>query len=75
MEEVWNNLFSVGLKVEPRGRAILLTEPPLASSEHRENLVETMIELFELDEVNLSIQGIMTLYSLVMGLSRGRGFH
>lgn len=45
---------------------MLLTEPPMASSKHRETFVELMMEVFGTAEVNLSIQGIMALYAYVL---------
>lgn len=63
LEEIWNHTFNQALQINTQGMSVLLTEPPLASSTHRENLVESMIEVFELSEVNLSIQGILALYA------------
>lgn len=63
LESLWNHVFSNGLSIDTSGRPILLTEPPMASTEHRSRLVETMIEHFDFSEVNLSVQGILALYA------------
>lgn len=63
LEAIWSYTFEQGLGISPEGRPVLLTEPPLASSSHREHLVEAMVEGFDVAEVNLSIQGVVALYA------------
>lgn len=63
LEDMWNYIFKTGLKVDPADHPVLLSEPPFSSTLHRERLVEDMVEKFDVAEVNLSIQGILTLYS------------
>lgn len=64
LEHLFQYLFSQGLGLDStQDRSVLLTEPPMASSKHRETLVELMMDLFGMSEVNLSIQGIMALYA------------
>lgn len=63
VEALFQYIFEKGVAVEPKDRAVLLTEPPMASSSHRERLVEMALEAYEASEVNLSIQAIMALYA------------
>lgn len=63
LEELLGYTFRVGLGIDTKDRPILLSAPPLASTTHQQRLVESMIEIHEFNEVNLSIQGILALYA------------
>lgn len=61
MEEVWNHTFK-SLAVTPSELPVLMTEPPLCSSKHREKLAEAMFDVFNVPELNISVTGLMAIY-------------
>eukprot|EP00382_Lankesteria_abbotti_P001695 CAMPEP_0113856596 /NCGR_PEP_ID=MMETSP0372-20130328/9353_1 /TAXON_ID=340204 /ORGANISM="Lankesteria abbotti" /LENGTH=385 /DNA_ID=CAMNT_0000831673 /DNA_START=98 /DNA_END=1255 /DNA_ORIENTATION=+ /assembly_acc=CAM_ASM_000359 len=63
IEELFNYLFHTEMAIDLKDHPVLLTEPPLASQIHREKLAEVIFELYDAPELNLSLQGIMALYS------------
>lgn len=63
MDHLWNYTFTEKLKIDPKEHKILLTEPPMNPKENREKLCEHMFEAFGFDQVNVSIQAMLTLYA------------
>eukprot|EP01071_Lankesteria_metandrocarpae_P000898 Lankesteria_metandrocarpae@DN1127_c0_g1_i1.p1 len=63
MEELLNFLFHTEMRVELSEHPVLLTEPPLVSQAHREKLAELLFEIYNVPEMNISLQAIMALYS------------
>jgi actin-related protein 2 len=63
MSHLWNYTFEQKLKINPTEHKILLTEPPMNPKENREKLVEHMFETYGFDQVNVSIQAMLTLYA------------
>eukprot|EP00923_Selenidium_pygospionis_P025224 GHVN01044433.1.p1 GENE.GHVN01044433.1~~GHVN01044433.1.p1 ORF type:complete len:429 (+),score=84.92 GHVN01044433.1:367-1653(+) len=63
IEELLNYVFYRRLEVEPSSKALLLTEPSLCSQKHRERMAELCFEVYDVPELNLAIQGIMSLYA------------
>ncbi|CAD6574145.1 MAG: Arp2/3 complex subunit, actin nucleation center [Alectoria sarmentosa] len=66
MEHLWNYTFDEKMKIDPTGRKILLTEPPLNPLRNREQMCDVM---FEKQGTNLLRKGLgLSIWS---GLSSG----
>lgn len=63
VEELLNFVFHRKLAVEPSNHPLLLTEPPLCSAKHREAMAELCLETYQVPELNMSVQGIMSLFA------------
>ena len=69
MEKLWDFTFGEKLRINPAGRRILLTEPPLNPLKNRERMCEVMFERYQFGGVYVSIQAVLALYA--QGLSSG----
>ncbi|CAB59802.2 Actin/actin-like protein [Schizosaccharomyces pombe] len=69
MNQLWDYTFFEKLKIDPRGRKILLTEPPMNPVANREKMCETMFERYGFGGVYVAIQAVLSLYA--QGLSSG----
>ncbi|PWN94752.1 Actin/actin-like protein [Tilletiopsis washingtonensis] len=69
MRHVWNYTFDEKLKLDPRGRKILLTEPPMNPKRNREQMCQIMFEEYGFEGVYVAIQAVLTLYA--QGLQTG----
>lgn len=63
MKLLWDYTFNDKLKVDTRGRKILLTEPPMNPTKNREKMVEVMFEDYGFGGVYVAIQAVLTLYA------------
>jgi len=63
MHHLWNYTFYEKLGIQPSDYKILLTEPPMNPLNNRKNLVTSMFETYGFDQVNCSIQAMLTLYA------------
>lgn len=63
MRHVWNYTFDEKLKIDPRGRKILLTEPPMNPKRNREEMCQIMFEEYGFEGVYVAIQAVLTLYA------------
>eukprot|EP00918_Siedleckia_nematoides_P058546 GHVU01127795.1.p1 GENE.GHVU01127795.1~~GHVU01127795.1.p1 ORF type:complete len:251 (+),score=60.45 GHVU01127795.1:401-1153(+) len=63
VEEIWNHCFHSVMQISPSEHTLLLTEPPLCSHAHRTRSAEVGFEVYNFREINISIQGIMSLYN------------
>jgi len=63
MLHLWNYTFYEKLGIEPSEHKILLTEPPMNPLQNRRRLCECMYETYGFDQVNVSIQAMLTLYA------------
>ena len=63
MEHLWDFTFFEKLKINPEGRKILLTEPPLNPLKNREKMCEVMFERYNFGGVYVSIQAVLALYA------------
>jgi actin-related protein 2 len=68
MGHLWDKCFEK-LAVDPRGRKILLTEPPMNPLANRERMCEVMFERYGFEGVYVAIQAVLSLYA--QGLSSG----
>ena len=69
MQHLWNYTFFEKLRVDPRGRKVLLTEPPMNPKANRARMAEVMFETYGFEGVYVAIQAVLTLYA--QGLTTG----
>lgn len=69
MTHLWDYTFYEALGVDPKGRKILLTEPPMNPTSNRQKMCEVMFERYNFDGVYVAIQAVLSLYA--QGLSSG----
>ena len=69
MKLLWDYTFDEKLKVDPRGRKVLLTEPPMNPKVNRQRMCQVMFEDYGFDGVYVAIQAVLTLYA------QGTPFH
>ncbi|KAF3126162.1 Arp2/3 complex subunit, actin nucleation center, variant 4 [Orbilia oligospora] len=69
MLHLWDYTFNEKLQIDPTGRKILLTEPPLNPLSNREKMCEVMFENYNFGGVYVAIQAVLALYA--QGLSSG----
>ncbi|KAG9313217.1 actin-domain-containing protein [Chiua virens] len=69
MKHLWDYTFDEKLKVDPRGRKVLLTEPPMNPKANRQRMVQVMFEEYGFQGVYVAIQAVLTLYA--QGLTTG----
>lgn len=67
MLHLWDYTFTEKLQINPSGRKILLTEPPMNPLSNREKMCEVMFERYDLGGVYVAIQAVLALYA--QGLS------
>lgn len=60
---VWNYTFDEKLRIDPAGRKILLTEPPMNPKRNREEMCQIMFEEYGFEGVYIAIQAVLTLYA------------
>ena len=63
MEHLWNYTFEEKMKIDPFGRKILLTEPPLNPLKNREQMCDVMFEKYNFGGVYVAIQAVLALYA------------
>ncbi|KIY72038.1 Actin/actin-like protein [Cylindrobasidium torrendii FP15055 ss-10] len=63
MKHLWDYTFDEKLKVDPRGRKVLLTEPPMNPRVNRQRMCQVMFEEYGFDGVYIAIQAVLTLYA------------
>ena len=63
MKLLWDYTFDEKLKVDPRGRKVLLTEPPMNPKVNRQRMCQVMFEDYGFDGVYVAIQAVLTLYA------------
>jgi len=68
MKHLWDYTFDEKLKVDPRGRKVLLTEPPMNPKVNRQRMCQVMFEEYGFDGVYVAIQAVLTLYAQGTGL-------
>ncbi|KAK9448212.1 actin family [Limtongia smithiae] len=69
MCHLWDYAFYERMKIDPTGRKILLTEPPMNPISNREKMVDTMLEKYNFGGVYVAIQAVLALYA--QGLTSG----
>ena len=68
MKHLWDYTFSEKLKINPEGRKVLLTEPPMNPRANRQKMCQVMFEEYGFQGVYVAIQAVLTLYA--QGTSR-----
>ncbi|KAK9386232.1 actin family [Lipomyces mesembrius] len=69
MGHLWDYAFYERMNIDPTGKKILLTEPPMNPLSNREKMVETMFEKYNFGGAYVAIQAVLALYA--QGLSSG----
>jgi len=69
MKHLWDYTFDEKLRVDTRGRKILLTEPPMNPKVNRQRMCQVMFEEYGFQGVYVAIQAVLTLYA--QGLTTG----
>jgi len=72
MKLLWDYTFDEKLKVDPRGRKVLLTEPPMNPKVNRQRMCQVMFEDYGFDGVYVAIQAVLTLYAQGKPLLRSK---
>ena len=64
MERVWHHTFYNELRVNPSEvQGVLVTEAPRNPRGNRERMLQTMFESFEVRNMYVAIQAVMSLYA------------
>jgi actin len=63
MERIWHHTFYNDLRVAPEESPIVITEPILNPKANREKIVQIMLETFSNPALNITIGGVLSLYS------------
>jgi len=63
MQHLWNYTFYDKMNIDPTGRKILLTEPPMNPLKNRERMAEIMLEGYNFGGVYVAIQAVLALYA------------
>jgi hypothetical protein len=63
MKHLWDYTFDEKLKINPQGRKILLTEPPMNPKVNRQKMCQVMFEEYGFQGVYVAIQAVLTLYA------------
>nr|AHC00626.1 beta-actin [Ganoderma lucidum] len=69
MKLLWDYTFDEKLRVDTRGRKVLLTEPPMNPKVNRQRMAQVMFEEYGFQGVYVAIQAVLTLYA--QGLTTG----
>jgi len=63
MKHLWDYTFDEKLKINPQGRKVLLTEPPMNPKVNRQRMCQVMFEEYGFQGVYVAIQAVLTLYA------------
>lgn len=63
MRHLWDYTFNKKMGMDPRGKKILLTEPPMNPKANRQKMCEVMFEEYGFGGVYVAIQAVLTLYA------------
>lgn len=63
MKKLWDYTIYDKLRIDPSGRKVLLTEPPMNPLANREKMCQVMFEEYGFDYVYIAIQAVLTLYA------------
>jgi actin-related protein len=63
MKHLWDYTFFEKLLVDPAGRKVLLTEPPMNPKANRQRMCQVMFEEYGFQGVYVAIQAVLTLYA------------
>jgi actin-related protein 2 len=63
MRHLWDYTFAEKLRINPQGRKVLLTEPPMNPKRNREQMCQVMFEEYGFQGVYIAIQAVLTLYA------------
>lgn len=75
MKNLWDYTIFDKMRIDPSGRKVLLTEPPMNPLANREKMCEVMFEEYGFDYVYIAIQAVLTLYAQGLLLSSMQPCH
>lgn len=61
MTKIWDHTFKNVLRVDPKGKKVMQTEPPNNPRSNRHKMTEIMFETFEVDKFFVQIQAVLSL--------------
>lgn len=64
VDELWNHVFLPQHELNPEQHPVLVTQPPSASDLHHQRIIETLFDIYNVPELSLAIQGVLTLYAM-----------
>lgn len=73
LEQYIARCYTEYLKLDPRDRPCVLTEPPLNPARNREQLAEVMFETFGVPSMYIGVQAVLALYAYWDGKSSVTG--
>ena len=73
LELFLSQCYSDYLRIDPRDRPCILTEPPLNPASNREKLAEVMFETFGVPCMHIGVQAVLALYAYWDGKSSVTG--
>jgi actin-related protein 2 len=63
MGHLWDHTFNDKLKINPKDRYILLTEPPMNPLANQKHMLENMLEKYQFAGAKVCIQAMLVLYA------------
>jgi len=63
MKHLWDYTFYERMKIDPKERKVMLTEPPMNPTENKERMLENMFEKYHFAGAKVSIQALLVLYA------------
>ncbi|KAF8972734.1 actin family [Flammula alnicola] len=73
MKHLWDYTFDEKLKINPQGKKVLLTEPPMNPKVNRQRMCQVMFEDYGFQGVYVAIQAVLTLYAQGVVVDSGDG--
>ncbi|XP_040819360.1 actin-like protein 7B [Ochotona curzoniae] len=63
VQNIWEYIFHTAMKILPEEHAVLVSDPPLSPSSHREKYAELMFETFRIPAMHVTSQALLSIYS------------
>uniref|UniRef100_A0A2K5PHR9 Uncharacterized protein n=1 Tax=Cebus imitator TaxID=2715852 RepID=A0A2K5PHR9_CEBIM len=63
VQDIWEYIFRMAMKIVPEKHAVLVSDPPLSPSSNREKYAELMLEAFGIAAMHVTSQSLLSIYS------------